>query len=191
MRRPLALIIGLAVATTPAVASIFIYTGSFSGLNEDPPNASAGTGFTTVTIDTTAMTMRTQADFSGLGTNTTAAHIHVRANSGVLSGPVATQLPSFTGFPLGVTSGTFDNTFDMSLAASWNPTYITNNGGTTASAFAALLTSMDAGLTYFNIHTSGFAGGEIRANLAPVPEPATLIALGIGAAALLRRRAKK
>jgi hypothetical protein len=44
----------------------------------------------------------------------------------------------FPGFPLGVTSGTFGNTFDMTSAASYNPALIMAEGGTTASAFTAL-----------------------------------------------------
>jgi hypothetical protein len=46
------------------------------------------------------------------------------------------------GFPIGVKSGTYDNTFNMLLAASYNPTFVTNNGGTTAGAFLALLNGL-------------------------------------------------
>jgi hypothetical protein len=188
MIRPLAIILGAFALAGPASASILIYTGAFSGANESPPSGSLGTGFTTVTIDTTLFTMRTEANFTGLGTGTTAAHIHIRPDSQTANGGVATQLPSFVNFPLGVTSGTYDQTFDMTLASSWNPTYVTNNGGTTASAFSAFVSSLNSGLGYFNIHTTGFPGGEIRANLAPVPEPATILVLSLGAAALVRRR---
>lgn len=48
--------------------------------------------------------------------------------------------------------------------------------------------SLFAGLTYVNIHTANFGAGEVRGQLEPVPEPATLIVLGAGALALLRRR---
>ena len=40
-------------------------------------------------------------------------------------------------FPLGVTSGTYDNTLDMTQATSYNPAYVTATGGTTAGAEAA------------------------------------------------------
>ena len=39
---------------------------------------------------------------------------------------------------------------------------VTANGGTAASAFAALCAGIDGGMAYFNIHTNAFAGGEIR-----------------------------
>ncbi|MCC6403074.1 MAG: CHRD domain-containing protein [Fimbriimonadaceae bacterium] len=45
-----------------------------------------------------------------------------------------------------------------------------------------------AGLYYVNIHSQAFPGGEIRGQMNPVPEPATMLALGGGLAVLLRRR---
>jgi hypothetical protein len=36
----------------------------------------------------------------------------------------------------------YNNTLDMTLASSWNPAYITANGGTTASAALALAAGM-------------------------------------------------
>jgi hypothetical protein len=107
---------------------------------------------------------------------------------GVGTAGVATQVPSFSGFPLGVTGGTYDQLFDMNLASSWNPTYVTNNGGTTTSAFNTLLAGIQNDRGYLNIHTSTFGGGEIRARLALVPEPGTLVLLGLGLAALGRVR---
>ncbi len=134
---------------------------SLSGANEAPPVTSSGTGNATVTLAGTMM--RVQASFSGLTGTTTAAHIHApTAVSGTGTAGVATQTPSFTGFPLGVTNGTYDVTFDMTLASSYNPSFITAHGGTTASAFEVLKTALNNGTAYFNIHTSSFPGGEIR-----------------------------
>ena len=145
-----------------------VYTTSLSGPAEAPPNASPGTGFAKVTI--TGNFMRVQANFTGLMGPTTASHIHAAtAVPGAGTAGVATTLPSFPGFPLGVTSGTMDNSFDMTLASSYNPAYITNNGGTPASAFAALKTAMDNGRAYFNVHSTSFPGGEIRGFLQLCP----------------------
>ena len=66
---------------------------------------------------------------------------------------------------------------------------MTANGGTPASAEAALMASIAAGTAYFNIHSTTFQGGEIRGFLTLVPSPgsAALAAVGIGVIALGRR----
>lgn len=185
----------LGVVGTTRAAPVTYYAGLASA-NEVPPPpvvVSPGTGFAVVTYDDVAHTLRVQASFSGLLGNTTAAHIHAPGAPGANAG-VATQLPSFAGFPLGVTAGSMDQTLDLTLASSWNPTFITNNGGTTASAEAALAGFLDAGQAYFNVHTAapGRPAGEIRGNLLVTPEPSTLLLGGLGTVALaghgLRRR---
>ncbi|MBX7132735.1 MAG: CHRD domain-containing protein [Fimbriimonadaceae bacterium] len=191
MRLRFALVPLFVVAASASMAQIFVYEGTLSGLNESPPNASPGTGWGRVTMDTGAVTMRVEASFSGLTGVTTASHIHARADASTPNGGVATQTPSFTGFPLGVTAGSYDHTFDMTLTSSYNGSFVAANGGTAASAWAALQSKMAAGLTYLNVHTQTFPGGELRADLRLVPEPATLAALGMGALALIRKRRKQ
>lgn len=184
-----ALIAASLLSLATGQAAQLIYTGVLSGAAEAPPNASPATGNVTVTIDTTLQTMRIQAMFSGLTGTSTAAHIHGRTSvPGAGTAGVITQVPSFVGFPLGVTSGSYDNTFDLTLASSFSPTYVTNNGGTVASARTAFLSALADGATYFNLHSSTFAGGEIRAFLVPEPS-AALLALA-AAPLFLRRRVR-
>ena len=191
MRLRFAMVPLFVVAASASMAQIFVYEGNLSGLNESPPNASPGTGWGRVTMNTSAVTMRVEASFSGLTGVTTASHIHARADASTPNGGVASQTPSFTGFPLGVTAGSYDHTFDMTLTSSYNGSFVAANGGTAASAWAALQAKMAAGLTYLNVHTQTFPGGELRADLRLVPEPATLAALGMGALALIRKRRKQ
>jgi CHRD domain/PEP-CTERM motif len=164
-----------------------------TGPNESPANASPGLGGGTVIFNTVAHTMSINVTFSGLTGNTTAAHIHAATTlPGLSTAGVATQTPSFTGFPLGVTSGTFTNTFDMTLTSSFSAAYITANGGTPATAEAALVAAATSGRAYFNIHTSTFGGGEIRGFLiATAPEPGTIALglLGLGVLGYRRKRA--
>lgn len=175
-----------------ATAATTVFNADLSGLQEVPPNASPGSGFGIVTIDDIALTMRVQITFEDLIGLTTASHIHCCAPVGVNVG-VASQTPTFSGFPLGVTSGALDQTFDMTLASSYNAAFITAHGGTTATAFADLFDAMLAGNTYLNIHTSQFPGGEIRGQLAAVPEPSTwaMMLLGFGAVGAVFRRSRR
>jgi hypothetical protein len=166
---------------TQASATILTFDAVLSGTSEIPANASPGTGFAQVIVDDSLFTMSVSVTFSGLAGATTASHIHCCIASGTGNVGVATP---FSGFPLGVTNGTYSNTFDMTLASSYNPTFV--NGGTPASAFDALLAGLEAGESYFNIHTNIFPGGEIRGNLqvAAVPEPSTWAMMILGFAGI-------
>jgi hypothetical protein len=80
------------------------------------------------------------------------------------------------------------NTLDLTLLSSYNPAYVTANGGTTAGAEAALVLALSQGTSYLNIHSSFAPGGEIRGFLVPTPEPGTLVLLSTGGVVWLRRR---
>jgi hypothetical protein len=182
----------LMLAASPAGATITVYNAQLSGANENPANASPGTGFAIVTIDDVLNTMRVQEFFSGLIGTTTASHIHCCAPEGSNVG-VATQLPSFPAFPTGVTSGTYDNTFDMTLTSSFGASFLAANGGTADSAFDALIAGLNAGDAYLNIHTTAYPGGEIRGQLAAIPEASTwmLLVTGFGAMGVALRRRRR
>lgn len=178
----------------PASAAIFRFEAFLNGPSEVPVNNSPGFGYGFVTFDDLAHTMRLEATFQDLLAGVTVAHIHgptAVADTGTAG--VATTTPTFAGFPAGVTFGSFDATFDMTLASSYRAGFITANGGTPATAEVVLLQALKDNKAYLNIHTSQFPGGEIRGFFHAVPEPSTwaLMILGFGAAgsALRRRRA--
>jgi CHRD domain len=181
------LVTALAIATAqtllvPAAHAIpMTFVGNLSGANEVPPVASPGTGLAIVVLDPTAQTIQINVTFSGLTSNDVAAHIHCCAPFGTNVG-VATTVPAFPGFPLGVTSGTYSSVvFDLTQPTIYNPAFITLQGGTIPLAEAALIGGIENGMTYLNIHTVNFGGGEIRGQLFPTPEPNSLVLVGSAA----------
>lgn len=190
--KPFLLLIALAaIGTSPARAATFIFAGNLSGSQEVPPVASPGIGTALAILDDVTNSLTVQVTFANLLGTTTMAHIHCCAPIGANAG-VATPVPSFPGFPLGVTAGSYSTILDLTQASSFNPAFIANNGGTVASARAALINGLQTNNTYFNIHTTRFPGGEIRGQLInAVPEPATwaMMLLGFAATgAAMRRR---
>jgi hypothetical protein len=149
-----------------------------------------------VVLDPTAETIQILATFSSLTSPTVAAHIHCCAPLNTNAG-VATTVPAFVGFPLGVTFGAYMSpVFSLADALIYNPAFIAAQGGL-RQAEAALIAGIIAGQSYFNIHTVNFPGGEIRGQLAavagvvPVPLPASIVLFGSALLGLgLLRRGK-
>jgi hypothetical protein len=160
----------LSLVVLNAEATVF-YTANLNGAAESIPNASSGLGFVTVGFDSIANTLSINATFSGLTGKDTAAHIHC-CIAPPLNAAVATEVPSFIGFPLGVTSGTYNQLFDLTQVSSFNPSFLNSHGATAASAETALGVGLASGEAYFDIHSIQFPGGEIRGFFVPqVPEP--------------------
>jgi hypothetical protein len=124
-----------------------------------------------VVLDQAAHTIQISGTFSGVTSNTMAAHTHCCAPLGTNAG-VATTLPAFFEFPLGVTSGTYvRHTFSLTEDLIYNPNFPAFVAGGAAQAEATLIAGILSGQSYFNIHTENFGGGEIRGQLAPGPGP--------------------
>jgi CHRD domain/Secretion system C-terminal sorting domain len=124
-----------------AKATIFPFHNTYSGAQEVPPNASTAVGTIVGTYNDVTNTISFTIIFSGLSAPTNNAHFHGPAAVGVGAGVTIAH----TGFPLGVTAGT----------------YSASNVLTDAQE-----TELLAGLWYSNIHTVGpLAAGEIRAQI--------------------------
>ena len=119
--------------------------------------------------------------------NLVAAHIHVGAGPGV-NAPVRW---GFFGTPDNDTNP--DNLVVTPFASGVGGTFTSiwnqpeGNAGTT---LTSNLPQILAGLSYINFHTVQFGGGEIRGQIIPTPEPASLVIWGMTAlaAGLVARR---
>jgi CHRD domain len=172
------------------------FVGFLDGLQENPPVPTPGTGFGTADYDPVTQMLSVAVSFSDLIGTTTNAHIHCCATEATTNSGIALHFVPH-GFPLGVTSGNFSHTFDLSQASAYDAGFLAASGsGTAAEARDRLLDAMrfgvpnDSDIAYFNIHTSFRAGGEIRGNIA-VPEPSVMLLLTCGLAPLaFARRAR-
>jgi hypothetical protein len=180
----------LALAGTGAAqAHLTVFTGTFA------PEAvgATGTGTLVLEYDDDGHTLAINATWSGLSGTTNNAHIHcctAVANTGT-AGVALAQSGILPGFPLGVSSGSYVRVIDLTQANQYSAAFITASGGTVAGAEARLISNLTSGQAYFNIHSTTFTGGEIRAFVTVVPEPATyaLMTLGVaGVAGWVRRR---
>lgn len=125
---------------SPNTGSVLSFSVPLTGQKENPGNASNAVGTLIGTFNNTTNVLAFTLRFNGLSANATAAHLHAPAGPGA-NGPVTI---GFSGFPTGVTSGFYSNTYTLTPAQK---------------------TNLLAGLMYVNIHNSTFPGGEIRSQL--------------------------
>jgi len=172
----------LLLCSAAAQAQLTRFTGTFA---PEAPGATGG-GTLLLEYDEGAHTLSIDATFQGLSGNTTNAHIHcctAAPNAGTAGVALATggMLP---GFPLGVQSGNYVRLIDLSQTGNYNAAFVTSSGGTAAGAESRLMANLTSGNAYFNIHSTSFGGGEIRAFVTVVPEPASWALMAFGLAGL-------
>ena len=185
----------VALSITAAQAAPITYTAVLSGLNEIPSVTTTGTGSATITYDPVTHLLGLDINFANLVSPTTASHIHCCTAQPGNNAGVATTTPTFAGFPLGVTSGTYVNTLDLTLASSYNPAFVNNvAGGSLVMAEALLTAGLGNNMSYLNIHTVFNPTGEIRGQIQAVNVPDTtatiaLLAIGVVAAVIFTPKA--
>jgi hypothetical protein len=181
-----ALAVTVALAA-PAEAAVLTWSATLGGANEIPPNATTGDGFGTVGFDDVTNILALDLEWQNLTGDGVQAHIHCCVAAP--PGNVGIALDLWLVANPQPASGTYSAVYDLDADNPFRAAFVTANGGTSLAAMQALIAAMNAGdRAYFNIHTVMFPGGEIRGNLAAVPEPAGVLLLAGGIVAVLRRR---
>jgi VCBS repeat-containing protein len=130
-----------------------------NGTSEVPANVTTGSGFGTFSLQEAMRTLHFELNFAHLQGDTTGLHIHAGAPG--VEGPVLYDLAAAAGVGAGFTSPI---------------------SGTVVLA-ADHLDELLAGTLYVNLHTTAFAGGEIREQIMPgtahvVPLTSGLVSTG-------------
>jgi hypothetical protein len=133
------------------------FSADLSGANEVPPINTAGTGNFEMTNQQGVITF--SLSFSGLSSSLTVAHLHFAPSK--VAGGVMIFLCGGGGQPdcPAATEGTITGTITAA-----NVTGITTQGIDVGDLDSALEAVRD-GLSYANMHTTNFAGGEIRGQI--------------------------
>ncbi len=157
-------------------ATLGTYTVNFADI---PPSNSMGLGEGTITLDDATFMMVSEVHFSFV-TGTMTAGMLFGPTANPYSGIGGMAANPFTSFPTN-SIGRALGTLDMGQSGNYAPAFLAANGGTPAAAFSALKNAADNGQLYIDIKTTTFPDGAIRAYLTPVPEPASIGLLAIGA----------
>jgi hypothetical protein len=147
------------LSAVPRAQATTLFVATLTGSQQVPPNLSPAFGNGSVLLNDAQTMITVDLSWTGLTVPAANALIHGPAAPG-FNGPVVFSL---SGVPAATSGHIQEQVFAIT---------------------AAQVSSLDAGLFYFNIHDSTFPGGEIRGQIelapTPVPEPSSLLLLGTG-----------
>jgi hypothetical protein len=157
----------LVVAGTAALAGGPRQVRAFlHGYEEVPAVSTVADGSFRATVAPSASGLAYRLTYSGLEGTVTQAHIHFGqrgVNGGIsvwLCG--TTTNPGPDGTPACPPSGTVEGTIEASDVVGPGPTPTSGGQGIAPGEIAELMRAIRAGVTYANVHSTKFPGGEIR-----------------------------
>jgi hypothetical protein len=149
-------VIGVAGTTTAAVAGGGKTRAKLNGFQEVPAKITPGKGKLKLKINESAMRIGYELSYSGLEAAPAQAHIHIGQRTA--NGDIAAFLCGGDGTPPCPPSGT--------VTGSIEPADIKQTTqGVEAGDWADFLRAIRAGVTYGNVHTAKYPGGEIRGQI--------------------------
>ncbi len=180
------LIVTICVSAVPlANAGLLTARAVLTGTQQVPANESTSVGLAEVLFDTSSNLLSLSANVGGgitLADITfsegplsfgAAGPLHIHQGAAGVSGPIVVPF----------SNESFYNVEDfgvsvLAVGVPYDP---------------GIISALDSGELYLNLHTLAYPGGEIRGQLQTVPEPQTLAMLGVGLAALgfMRRRRQR
>jgi hypothetical protein len=162
---PIALLFGLLIATPPIASAETVQT-KLRSFKEIPAVSSSASGHFRAAIDDKAGTIAYELSYSGLTGDVQQAHIHVGQH--LVNGSVSVFLcqteaaPDPTGLaPRCPQSGSVRGIL-QSANMIGGPIV---GQGIAPGEFGELVAAIRAGVTYVNVHSSTFPGGEVRGHL--------------------------
>jgi len=178
-------VFALALAALPMAASatIKVYSFNLDAMQEVPTNSSTAAGSFQLTVDDVADTLSFVMTAFNLQGTVQGAHIHMAPMGS--NGSVQFNLFNNADASGPVTVGPFLVPNSYALLGNNKAAGST----TTLMPLADAINAMPWNF-YVNLHTSVYGGGEIRGQLAPIPEPGTyaLLAIGLGVIGVAARR---
>lgn len=184
-----------AVVAIPASATT-VFTTQLGSLNQVPAQESSASGNGTLTLATDQNSFTILINYTSLSSAIQGAHVHCCVNAKG-NAPVAVAFTLPDGNP---EMGKITGTYDLTMASTYTPGFLSAYGGTAAGARTAFLNGLDSGLVYINVHSVVYPSGEIRGQLpaaggvGAVPEPASWALMITGfvlVGATMRRRAAR
>jgi hypothetical protein len=136
------------------------------------PDESNPNGYASAVFDPDTMLLSALLSWSGMTTPVAAAHIHRIDPAAAIPGTGPVVVGFFSGMSFPDTDG-----------------FVSPDIALTAAETSTILQGLADGTLYFNVHTALNPAGEIRGNIAAIPEPSSVaLVIGGALAMLLRRR---